>query len=527
MAKRSNDNSHDGRSIAKRVIDATTAGIEAATATFLQVFKGQDPHYPFKMLLLGETGSGKTSFLNLLYNCGTVQALGCGFGKEALEHFRQFNNIKLENAQSISMESKTNDATLYNVEVGELKVGIIDTPGFGDSRGLKQDKINVKRIIDVLKKEEYINCVCLIINGRQARASASLKYVLTEITAILPREILQNVIVVFSNTSDPLDLNFDPNELTTYFGRPVSQGFLFFIENPYCKFEKAKAKVGQLGIERIAKSLQKSFDDTANVLTEMCSKIKGFQQVHTHHFITLYEKKQAIEGNILQMVTEYDNQVEIEKAIKNAKEEVDAAVNSKTLNKEFRSTQRFYKWVVDKTSNHNTLCGYAGCHSNCHEECSLPKSYDKEMFKSCWCMRGNTTCQECGHYYTYHYHNEVLFRRSEEVEDLVDEKMKSKFDKAKSDQERAEILYAKLENQKQSCERERRRLSNELLHKIKEFEELGVARNYVKLIENQLAVIETRLEGTIDSESEYLRKTQEELKKKLVLIKSAQSGLIN
>ena len=525
MAKRSRDNSHDDRSFAKRLKDATIAG----AANFLQVFKDQDPHNPFKMLLIGETGSGKTSFLNLLYNCGTVQALGCGFGQEGLEHFRQFNNIQLENAQSIiSMKSKTNDATLYNVEVGELKVGIIDTPGFGDSAGLKQDKINAKKIIDVLKKEDYINCVCLIINGRQARASASLQYVLTEITAILPREILQNVIVVFSNTGDPLDLNFDPNELTEYFGRPVPQGFFFFIENPYCKFEKAKDKVGQLGIERIAKSLQKSFDDTASVLTEMCSKIKDFQQVHTHLFITLYEKKQAIEGNVLRMVTEYDNQIELKKAIKRAKEEVDAAVNSKTLNEEFQSTQQFTRWVVDKTSSHNTLCGYAGCHSNCHVGCGLPKLFDKEMFKKCACIRGqNNTCSRCGHSYVHHYHDEALFREEKEVKDLVNEEMKSKFEKAKSDQERAQLLYAELENQKQSCDMERLRLSNELLHKIKEFEELGVARNYVKLIENQLTVIETRLEGKTGSESKHLRKTREELKKKLDVIKGAQSGSID
>ena len=75
----------------------------------------------------------------------------------------------------------------------------------------------------MLKKEDYINCVCLIINGRLSCANASLKYVLTEITAILPREILQNVIIVFTNTSDPFDLTFDINELTEYFGRPVSQ----------------------------------------------------------------------------------------------------------------------------------------------------------------------------------------------------------------------------------------------------------------------------------------------------------------
>jgi hypothetical protein len=224
----------------------------------------------------------------------------------------------------------------------------------------------------------------------------------------------------------------------------------------------------------------------------------------------------------------YDKQAEIEKAIKNAKDEIDAAVNTMLLNKEYQSEQRFKRWTVAPTSYHNALCGYAGCHSNCLERWSLPKSFDKEVFKSCPVMQGaNNTCIVCGHSYIYHYHDEVLFKQVEEVKHLIDKDMQSKFEKAKIDQEHAQLLYIELEKQKQSCKMERLRLSIELLHKIKEFEELGMARNYVKVIENQLAVIETRLKGTIGSESEHLRKTQEGLKKKLDVVKGALSGLIN
>ena len=109
----------------------------------------------------------------------------------------------------------------------------------------------------------------------------------------------------------------------------------------------------------------------------------------------------------------------------------------------------------------------------------------------------------------------------------INEEMRSKFEKAKNDLERAKMLYAELENYYQSSKKEILRLSNELLHKIKEFEELSVARNYVKLIETQLAVIDTRLEGTVGSEREDLRKTQEELKKKLDLINGAQSATLD
>ena len=77
----------------------------------------------YRMLLIGETGSGKTSFLNLICNFNLVQTLGFQAGSE---QFHNFNDFVLENATSQQMESKTSDAKLYNVEFHDLKVGIID-----------------------------------------------------------------------------------------------------------------------------------------------------------------------------------------------------------------------------------------------------------------------------------------------------------------------------------------------------------------------------------------------------------------
>ena len=132
----------------------------------------------------------------------------------------------------------------------------------------------------------------------------------------------------------------------------------------------------------------------------------------------LYKRKHAIEGNILQIALQYyQAQIELEKAMKTAMEKIDAALNSKTLNKEFQSTQRFSRWVVEGTSYHNTLCAYAGCHSNCHKTCSeLDISLDKESFKSCHCMQGADTSRVCGHSYTYHYHEKGVFKQ---VQDFI------------------------------------------------------------------------------------------------------------
>ena len=65
------------------------------------------------------------------------------------------------------MKSKTSGtAALYNLEFDDLEIGIIDTPGFGDSRGMDEDKNHTQKIIASLKEVEHVNCVCLVINGR-------------------------------------------------------------------------------------------------------------------------------------------------------------------------------------------------------------------------------------------------------------------------------------------------------------------------------------------------------------------------
>ena len=55
---------------------------------------------------------------------------------------------------------------------------------------------------------------------------------------------------------------------------------------------------------------------------------------------------------------------------------------------------------------------------------------------------------------------------------------------------------------------------------IEEFHKLGINRNYAKLLKNQLAVVKHHLEGSVDAETKDLRKTKEEIEKKLQLVEA-------
>ena len=88
-------------------------------------------------------------------------------------------------------------------------------------------------------------------------------------------------------------------------------------------------------------------------------------------------------------------------------------------------------------------------------------------------------------------------------------------------EQKASILKKDLEDQLQESEKKKKKLSEQLLAKISEFQELGINRNYAKLIENQLTVIELRLQGTTGNEDKHLRKTKQELEKKLKIVLEA------
>ena len=474
----------------------------------------------YKMLLIGETGSGKTSFLNLLCNYGIVQELGIDVG---VQHFHSFNEIKLENAISNKMQSKTSDALKYAVSLGDTNLEIIDTPGFGDSRGIKEDEKHVTRIIDALKKEDYINCVCLIINGRSSRMSATLSYVLSEITSILPKTILNNIIVVFTNTTSLLQLNFDLGALKHYFGRNLEHSYC--IENPYCLFEKANEKIGLMSRELLAESLKDEFERTAKKLNKLFATMKSFELVQTKDFLKLYEKKEKIEETIALTLVKYDNHSKITVKIEKATKDIGAAMSKSQYNKEYRERQTTTYKESRSTPYHNTICTGSNCFSTCHKHCSLPRIVEVNKFRNCACMIGDY-CKVCGHHYSSHQHLYVEYIDVERVWWKTNPIMERRFLEARDDKERATLMKKDLQEEHDAVFKEKEKLLEILTQAIKEFQALGINCSFNKVLQNQVSIIEHHLEGHVDTDpnssgAKKLEESKRELMKKIEIVKEA------
>ncbi|KTG32276.1 hypothetical protein cypCar_00034020 [Cyprinus carpio] len=82
------------------------------------------------VLLVGETGVGKTTLINSMVN----YVLGVKFEDEIWYEIT-------EEAVRDQSESQTSEITMYEVfpEESPISLTIIDTPGYGDTRGLDKD----------------------------------------------------------------------------------------------------------------------------------------------------------------------------------------------------------------------------------------------------------------------------------------------------------------------------------------------------------------------------------------------------
>ena len=95
-------------------------------------------------MIVGKTGTGKTTFLNAMVNY---------YEGVRMEHdFRYVltANVTKETNLGKSDTSEVSVYNIYNPKTNKRPLRIIDTPGLGDTRGLEMDKEIPKKIKSVL-----------------------------------------------------------------------------------------------------------------------------------------------------------------------------------------------------------------------------------------------------------------------------------------------------------------------------------------------------------------------------------------
>ncbi|KAL6103721.1 uncharacterized protein ACO6RY_13607 [Pungitius sinensis] len=143
------------------------------------------------IMLLGATGSGKSTLIN-----GMINYL---VGVEWKDAFR-FQMVEEDQSRS-QAESQTSEVTVYKINHQEgfkipFSLIVVDTPGFGDTRGIARDKEiteQIRRLFTSTDGVSEIDAVCFVTQASLARLTATQRYVFDSVLAIFGKDVAENI----------------------------------------------------------------------------------------------------------------------------------------------------------------------------------------------------------------------------------------------------------------------------------------------------------------------------------------------
>ncbi|XP_034008630.1 uncharacterized protein LOC117500049 [Trematomus bernacchii] len=155
------------------------------------------------IMLLGATGSGKSTLINGLINYIV--------GVEWEDDFR-FKLVDEDQSRS-QAESQTSEVTVYNINHQEgfkinYSLTIVDTPGFGDTRGIERDEEITEQIRNLFSSKRgvsEIDAVCFVVQASLARLTLRQKYVFDSVLSIFGKDVAENlqILVTFADGQRP------------------------------------------------------------------------------------------------------------------------------------------------------------------------------------------------------------------------------------------------------------------------------------------------------------------------------------
>ncbi|XP_063320865.1 uncharacterized protein LOC134619067 [Pelmatolapia mariae] len=150
------------------------------------------------ILLVGETGAGKSTLINALFN----YIIGVMWEDEVW--FQILEEERNEN----QTESQTPDVIVYEIFGFEDKtlpysLTIIDTPGFGDTRGTERDEIVIRRLFQLFGSEDgvhEVHAVGLVMKASDNRLSDRLRYIFDAMMSLFGKDVEKNIVSLVTHS---------------------------------------------------------------------------------------------------------------------------------------------------------------------------------------------------------------------------------------------------------------------------------------------------------------------------------------
>ncbi|XP_034053240.1 septin-7-like [Gymnodraco acuticeps] len=349
------------------------------------------------ILLVGETGTGKSALINALVNF----AMGVKYEDDG------FVQMVQEEKKSQS-ESQTSDVIVYEVFGLEdrtlpFSLTIIDTPGFGDTRGNERDVLISERLLDLFCSTDgvhEIDAVCLVLKTSDNRLSDRLMYVFESMMSLFGKDIEKNIValVTHSNFVTPENVLQALKDAQIRCAKDEEGQPVYFMFDNKQKTERNKRN------ERALKNAWESTEDEICNFADFLKKtkpqnLKGTVEVLNRRIRlaacihNLQERVQFIELKQREIKQTQEALKKHEQDMKN-NEDFKVEVDEVYKGKEPVECRKIW-WCLWLNNTGTTSCD--DCKETCHDQCEVAPdpSYCEVMEKKCTIC--NKECSVSGH----------------------------------------------------------------------------------------------------------------------------------
>ena len=440
----------------KFVIDLREKGMQ---------LQGKFETVPEKVIMVvGSTGCGKTTTVNAMIN----HVLGVQWKDDF--RLKMIDELS-SNEGTLTIGGQTQFVSCYTLPYMEgfkipYNLTIVDTPGFGDARGIERDKLiteQIRRFFNAkgLESIDHVDAICFIADSGNPRQ----QYVFDRILAMFGKDMKKNFLVLFTFADGQ-----KPRALSAMLEAGIledeSNFFKFnnralFVansgEDDEDNFDRMFWRMGVKGFEKffheLAELEPKSLVLTKQVLDERAQlevQLSGLRETIMHGVDKLGELQQ----------------------LKRVCDQHAADINA---NKNFKFTVQEAKRVQVKlpTGTYVTLC--LVCNFTCHFPCPIPR--DEELDRCAAMLNGR--CRECPNNCHWSRHVTDTYRyetQYETVEKEYDE-IRERFKTAVEGMSKVEAMIKQVEEDFNNTNRTALKFVAEMQRGLKKLSEIALKKD--------------------------------------------------
>ncbi|XP_035490014.2 uncharacterized protein si:ch73-170d6.2 isoform X1 [Scophthalmus maximus] len=400
------------------------------------------------IMVLGATGAGKSTLIN-----GMINYI---LGVEWEDPYR-FKLVD-EGQCTSQAESQTSEVTAYKLNHQEgfkidYSLTIVDTPGFGDTRGIVRDKRIVEQLRNLFSAKlgvSEIDAVCFVAQAALARLTPAQKYVFDSVLSIFGKDVAENirVLVTFADGQRPPVLEAImasgvpcPKAKD---GLPVNFKFnnsALFAHNQSSAAESTGGEDEEGGFDQMfwnmgVKSMRRFFVALNVIETKSLSMTQDVLKERQHLEV-------SVEGLQKQVKLGLAKLEEIKETAQQLKEHEAEISRNKDFVIEVKVTKP-HQTDISGSGIYLTNCQQ--CHFTCHDNCAYPNDADKIH---CCAIGPDGCCTQCPNkcVWSVHYNQKYKWEYREVVERKTVKELEEKYLEARDAKTPVQALIDRLRSE--------------------------------------------------------------------------------